>query len=155
DVVVHVISPAGKTFDDFDSPNGDNGPENVSFVGITPGVYRITVTPLNQEQSQSGKYEIKLVELRQATEQESARSKHVEVAKAKGIDLLNDVDELIPELHSPQTRIRSQMRAAELLWNVDEKRAAKYFNDAMNGVKELVATLATTETTTEEYGRDF
>lgn len=141
DLLIRVSSPAGKSLGDFDSPNGDSGAEDVSFVGITAGVYRITVTPLDQGQVDIGKYEIKLVELRQATEQEIARGKNLEIVKAKGIALLSEVQELIPEVHSPQTRIRAQLQAAQLLSDIDEKQASKYFNEAMNGVKEFLATV--------------
>src|SRR5689334_9698873 len=44
DVVIHVASPEAKNLGDFDSPNGDSGSEDVSFVAITPGIYRISVT---------------------------------------------------------------------------------------------------------------
>ena len=36
DVIVRVFSPDGKTLGEFDSPNGANGPENVSVVAVTP-----------------------------------------------------------------------------------------------------------------------
>src|SRR5215467_3134247 len=49
DVAVTVASPAGKSLGNFDSPNGDSGPENVSFVATVAGMYRIRVTPLNQD----------------------------------------------------------------------------------------------------------
>ena len=47
DAVVKVFSPAGKLIDDYDSPNGADGPEHVSFVGGSAGPYLITVSPLN------------------------------------------------------------------------------------------------------------
>src|SRR5438552_13062745 len=43
DVVVRVFSPAGKSLGEFDSPNGTEGPENVSVIAVTSGVYRIEV----------------------------------------------------------------------------------------------------------------
>lgn len=152
DLLVRVSSPAGKSLGDFDSPNGDEGNENVSFVGTTAGVYRITVTPLDQGQPDIGKYQIKLVELRQATDQEITRGKNLEIVKAKGIALLSEVEGLIPQIHSAQTRIRAQLQASQLLWETDEKRAAKYFNDAMNGVKEF---LAAVDVNSEDYTNDF
>src|ERR1044071_4998739 len=79
DVVVRVASPDGKSLGEFDSPNGDNGPENVSFVAVRAGTYRVGVTPLRQDGNmESGKIEIRIVELRQATEQELNTSKNVE-----------------------------------------------------------------------------
>jgi len=155
DVVINVSSPGGKSLGDFDTPNGDSGPENVSFVGITKGIYRVTVTPLNQGEAGPGKYQIKLTELRPATEQEISRSKNFAVVKAKGIALLNDVDEMIPEIHSPQTRIRAQLKAGQLLWATDDKRAAKYYSDAMSGLKEMIGTFANADIVNQDYGRDY
>ncbi|HEY2961801.1 MAG TPA: pre-peptidase C-terminal domain-containing protein, partial [Pyrinomonadaceae bacterium] len=152
DVVIRVSSPAGKSLGDFDSPNGDNGPEDISFVAITPGVYRIAVTPLDQGEPDSGKYQIKIIELRAATEQEIKNSKNLEVVKAKGIALLSEIEELIPEIHSPQTRIRAQLQSAQLLWESDEKRASKYLNDAITGVKEF---LATVDPGSQDYAKSY
>ena len=153
DVVVRVASPTGKSLGDFDSPNGDNGPENVSFVSAEAGVYRITVAPLSQvPENWKGKFEIKVVEIRQATDQEIKTKKNLEVVKTKGVALLTDVEGLIAELHSPPSRIRAQVQAAQMLWNIDEKRASKYLNDAVTSVKDFMATL---EPTDQEYSRDY
>lgn len=153
DVIVRVASPAGKSLGDYDSPNGNNGPENVSFVAATPGAYRVTVAPLSQESAiPTGQYLIKIIELRKATDEEIKNYKNLEVVKAKGIALLDEVDGLIPELHSPQTRIRVQMQAAQLLWEVDEKRATKYLTDAVNGVKEF---LSAVDPQSQEYVRSY
>jgi len=153
DVVVRVASPAGKSLGDFDSPNGDNGPENVSFVAAEAGAYRVTVAPLNQQANGgNGKFEIKVVEIRQATEQEIKSKKNLEIVKAKGVALLGDVEGLIAELHSPPSRIRAQVQAAQMLWSVDEKRASKFMNDAVAGVKEFMTTLDTTD---QEYSRAY
>jgi hypothetical protein len=144
DVVVRVFSTANKSLGEYDTPNGDNGPENVSFTATEAGTYRITVTPLNQDQPTavaSGRYQIKLVEMRPATEQELKTSKSREEVKAKGVALLGEIDGLIAEVRSPQTRIRAQLHAAQLLWDIDEKRASKYLNDALTGVKDYVAAL--------------
>jgi hypothetical protein len=151
DVVVQVTPPTGKSLSDFDSPNGTDGPENVSFVAITAGTYRIVVAPLNVQDQTTGKYEIKIVEKRQATEQEIKTSKNLEVVKAKGLALLSDVDAIIAEIRSPQTRIRAQLQVAQFLWQVDEKRAAKYLNDAANGVKEFLAV----DPVSNEYMRNY
>src|SRR6266542_6074396 len=48
DVIVRVFSPEGKSLGEFDSPNGNEGPENVSVISVTAGVYRIEVAPLGQ-----------------------------------------------------------------------------------------------------------
>lgn len=152
DLMVQVASPSGKSLGDFDSPNGTDGPENVSFVAATAGIYRVIVAPLNRQDTTSGMYEIKILELRQATEQEIKTSQSLEVVKAKGLALLSDVDGIITEIRTPQTRIRGQLQVAQFLWQVDEKRASKYLSDAANGVKEF---LATTDPTSNEYVRNY
>lgn len=48
DVVVRVFTPAGKSLGEFDSPNGTEGPENVSVLADAAGSYRIDVLPLDQ-----------------------------------------------------------------------------------------------------------
>ncbi len=71
DVIVRVFAPDGAALGEFDSPNGTEGPEPVSLVATVAGVYRFEVAPLGQkEDSAPGRYEIKIVELRKATDQE-------------------------------------------------------------------------------------
>lgn len=138
DVVVRVHQQ-NKKVAEYDSPNGADGPENVSFVSTSKAPYQIEVTPLSREPGPSGKFEIRLIELRPATEQEIKQSKAQEVLKARGLALLNEIEGVIAELRLPQTRIKSQMQAAGLLWESDEKRALKYVTDAVTGFKELVS----------------
>ena len=142
DVVVRVFSPGGKGLGEFDSPNGSEGPENLSVTASTRGVYRIEVAPLEQfENTPPGRYEIRIVELRHATEQELAASKNQEALKAKGFALLNEVAENLQQIHLPQTRVRDQLQAAQLFWNSDEKRAGKLVADAVQGVKEYLTNI--------------
>src|SRR6266850_3869589 len=47
DVVVRAFSPAGRQLGEFDTPNGTNGPEDVTVIAETSGVYRIEVAPLD------------------------------------------------------------------------------------------------------------
>ena len=148
DVIVKVASPAGKSLGQFDSPNGDDGPEHVSFVAVAPGAYHVAVSALDPSDPTSGRFEIKILELRQATEDEIKASKSQELAKAKGIALLGELDGLIGEIKSPVTRIKAQLQVAQLLWSSDEKRAAKYFSDATNGFKEYLASI---DASSEEY----
>jgi len=153
DVVVKVSTPAGKTIGEYDSPNGTDGPEHVSFVGVAAGSYRITVQPLEQgDTTSTGRYQIKLLELRQASEQEIKASKNQDVVKAKGIALLAEIEGTIPEIKSPFTRIRAQLKIAQLLWDSDEKRATKNLSDATTGVKEL---LASVDGSSAQYAHQF
>lgn len=152
DVIVKVSNPAGKAIGEYDSPNGADGPEHVSFVGIAAGSYRISVSPLDPNESSSGHYEIKLLELRAANEQEIKAGKNQEVVKAKGIELLAEIEEIIPQIKSPLTRIRAQLYIAQLLWESDEKRAAKYLSDAATGMKEF---LASVESSSPQYPQQY
>lgn len=142
DVVVSIHSPDGRRLTEQDSPNGSEGPENVLFVSAEKGPYRVTVSPLNQQGEVSeGRYEIKIVEMRPATEQEIKSSNNQADLKTRALALFNEIEALIPELKSPQARIRAQLQAAQMLWIPDEKRAVKYATDAINGVRDLHANL--------------
>ncbi|HET6977800.1 MAG TPA: PPC domain-containing protein [Pyrinomonadaceae bacterium] len=141
DVVVRLFSPEGKALGEFDSPNGNDGPEHVSFVAVMPGTYRIDVSPLDPANASSGRYQIKILEMRAATEQEIKASENLEDVKAKGIALLLELDDAIAQIKSPITRINAQILASQLLWEPEQKRASKYLTDAANGVKELIASV--------------
>ena len=151
DVLLIVANPEGKELSRHDTPNGAQGPEIVAFVAATAGTYRITVAPLNQDTPQ-GQYQIKIVELREANEQEIMSLKNRAGIKEKGVALLAEADGLMQEIRSPQMRIKSQLQAAQMLWESDEKRAAKYLNDAATGLKELVAAVDPLE---PEFMNDF
>lgn len=142
DVIVKVFSPAGKSLGEFDTPNGAEGPEHVSFVAVAAGNYRVIVAPLDPKGTTTGKFEIKMVELRKATDQELKTSKNLEATKAKGVALLADVEAMIPQIKSPQTRLKVQLQAAQLLWDIDQKRASSLFADAAATMKEYIASVA-------------
>jgi len=152
DVAVKVFSPSGKVLGDFDSPNGNDGPEHVSFVGSAAGSYLIAVSPFNPGDALTGQFEIKLLEMREANEQELKASKNQEVVKAKGIALLVEMEGLIAQIKSPLTRIKAQLQAAQLIWSTDEKRASKYFADATTTFKEYLASL---DPGSEKYPQQF
>lgn len=140
DVVVRAFSPAGKLLGEFDSPNGTEGPENVSILSDTAGAYRIEVSPLGQfDDVATGRYEIKIVELRAATDQELQAGKNGVVLKARGLALLAEVEEILPQIHLPDARVRNQLQAAQILWGNDDKLAGQLVNDAMEGVKEYLS----------------
>lgn len=132
DLIVRVFSPAGKSLGEFDSPNGTQGPENVAIVAVIRGSYQIVVAPLNPNKNDvSGRYFMKIIELRQATDQELKVGKTEEDRKAKGLALLNEIVDSIPEIRGPRTRIRVKLQSASLLWAIDEKRASKMLTEAI------------------------
>jgi len=152
DLYVKVYSPEGKALGDFDSPNGSDGPEPVSFVAATAGNYRIVVSPLDRVGTNSGHFQIKILELRAATEQEIKNSQGQQIIKAKGVALLLDLEETIAQIQSPITRIKAQVLAAQLLFDPEPKRASKYLTDAANGVKELIASIDANDS---DYSNQF
>ena len=152
DVIVRAFSPEGKSLGEFDSPNGDEGPENVSLISVAAGVYRIEVAPLRQmENVPPGRYEIKIVELRRATDQELQAGKNQEALKTRGLALLVEVANTFEQIRLPQTRVHAQLQAAQLLWPSDEKLATKLVGDAIEGVKEYVASVDTDQDYYQTY----
>jgi hypothetical protein len=151
DVVVRVFSPAGRRLSEVDTPNGTGGPEDVTVIAEAAGVYRIEVTPLDPTPP-PGRYEIKIVELRKATEEELQSGKNQEVLKGKGLALLSEATQILPQLHRPQTRAGFQIRAANLLWGSDEKLATKLMEQAIESVKEFIADIENSE---QEYYESF
>ena len=155
DVVVRVYPPNGKKPAEYDSPNGTEGPENLSFVTSVKSSYRIEVTPLSRDIVPAGEYEIRLIEERPATEQEIKDSQNVEALKARALALLGEVEGLIAELRLPQTRIKTQMQVAGMLWDTDEKRALKYVTDATTAFKELMSSVDVSGKSYKDYSRVY
>jgi hypothetical protein len=141
DILVKVFAPDKKNAREYDTPNGNDGPEYVSFVAVTAGAYRLSLASLDPWNESSGNYVIKILEMRPATDQEIKDSKNLETVKARGLVLLLDMEDSIQQIKSAQTRIKYQLQASQLLWESDEKRAAKYLADAITGLKEFLATI--------------
>jgi hypothetical protein len=152
DVIVRVFSPAGRRLGEFDSPNGDEGPENITVVAVDAGPYRVEVAPLGQSDNPApGRYEIKITELRKATEQELEAGKNQDQLKAKGRALIVEATQLFPQLHSPDTRAGLQMKAAQVLWEADQKSATKLFAQSADSVKEFIAGIEDSDDYFESY----
>ncbi|HSS20066.1 MAG TPA: hypothetical protein VLL54_08325 [Pyrinomonadaceae bacterium] len=146
DVIVRSFSPAGKLLAEIDSPNGTQGPENISIVANVAGVYKIEVSPLGQlVEVAPGRYELRVVELRQATDQELLSGKNQELLKARGLALVSDMVDALGQIRLPQTRVRAQLQAADMVWSSDEKLGARLAGDAVDGVKEFIGGLEASE----------
>ncbi len=72
DVVVAITGPDGQKLIEVDSPNGMVGPEPVLFVAEAPGNYQIEVRS-TQSSAVVGRYEVKIAELRVATDADRSR----------------------------------------------------------------------------------
>jgi hypothetical protein len=151
DVVVKLSSPTGKSLGVFDTSNGSQGPEHVSFVALTAGRYSVTVGPLTPENKPDGRYVIKLLEVRPATDQELKARKNLDVVKARGIALLTEIEGLVPQIKSPSTRIRAQVQASQILWDTDQKRAAKSLTNAIAELKEFIAAMDPAEPNYQQF----
>lgn len=153
DVIVRVFSPSGRKVGEFDSPNGDSGPENVTVVAMDAGNYRIEVAPLGQSYNPPpGKYEIKITEVRKATEEELRAGNQLEQLKPKGRALIAEAIDLFPQIHRPETRAGFQIKAGQILWEGDQKRATTLFEQAIESLKEFMAGI---ETSDREYNESF
>jgi hypothetical protein len=69
DVVLRIYAPDGKFYDRVDSPNGTSGEEPFRMVAPVAGRYRVEINPYF-EPMPGGKYFVKTVEIRKATETE-------------------------------------------------------------------------------------
>ena len=72
DVVVSLFDPTGKKLAEVDSPNGTQGPEPLSIIVEITGNYRLEVRSM-EKAAVAGRYEVKIEELRAATEKDKNR----------------------------------------------------------------------------------
>jgi CHAT domain-containing protein len=72
DLKVAVFTPDGKELISLDSLTAMIGPEPVSVVAETAGVYRLEVSPINKE-APKGRYEVQIDELGMATPEDNTR----------------------------------------------------------------------------------
>jgi len=138
DVVVRVFVPDGKLLREFDSPTGAKGVEDVQIVSEFAGTYRVEVGALANDAT-PGAYEIKLVELRKATEEELEARKNDGARKAKGLALLIETARNLDQFRLPETRVAMRIKAAQLLWPSNEKEASNLMAQAMETVSQVIA----------------
>ncbi len=85
DVVVTISAPDGHLVLKKKSPYGAQGPVNACIVARSAGTYEIAVTATDNN-ARSGRYQIRIAELRKATSRDESRSKAEEaVADAQGL----------------------------------------------------------------------
>lgn len=64
DLVITTYDPDGKKLDQFDSPNGKNGPELVSLKSDKKGKYSVEIHPFDQNEPK-GNYEVNVEKIKQ------------------------------------------------------------------------------------------
>lgn len=72
DIVVRLISPGGRTLQEFDSPNGTRGPEYILATTDSAGIYTLEVTPLGE--AGTGRYTLFLDRVEPAGTDVAARA---------------------------------------------------------------------------------
>jgi hypothetical protein len=140
DVVIRISSPDGKVIGSFDSPNGTSGPELVEVVTDSSGDHRIDIIPFSQpgRGPSAGRYELKVVELREATQKEFEQSKAQRGLFRKALGLLDMVVEQAPSLQNAENRSLVEAYTADLLWPYDQERSRQLFTEAVNSLNEEV-----------------
>src|SRR5215831_1216048 len=121
DVMIRVFLPNGNLLRAFDSPTGSEGTEYAEVVSESAGAYRIEIAAISEaDPSASGKYELKVVEWRKATDEELRFLKNESSRQAKGIALVVETSQSFDQFRLPETRVMMRIKAAELLWPSDE-----------------------------------
>ena len=96
DVVVQVAEPDGKQILEFDSESRLRGWEEASLVADAAGVYRLTVR-VKLQRAAAGSYEIRIEELRTATETDRAlHQAHKQYGESLKMRVAGKYDEAIP-----------------------------------------------------------
>ena len=62
-------------------------------------------------------------------------------AKARGVALVRELKVIAPQLKSPHNRIKSQLWAGNLIWDIDEKLGREFFSDAMTWFRQFLASI--------------
>jgi CHAT domain-containing protein/Tfp pilus assembly protein PilF len=87
DLVVELYDPDGKKLAEVDSPNGKQGPEELSILTEKAGAYQLKVRSL-EPTAPAGGYEAKIITLRDASQQDhdgsAARKKYREALELEG-----------------------------------------------------------------------
>ena len=109
EVAMKANAPDGKQVGEASSPGRTNGTEGMTLVARVPGLYQISVTAFEQA-GNSGRYEIRILDLRQATKAEMDAVGSQDAIKTKGIALLNETAETIQQIRLPETAYGKRYR---------------------------------------------
>jgi hypothetical protein len=146
DVIIRVFLPSGALLREFDSPTGSEGTDYAEVVSDTAGAYRIEIAPISDTMpAVSGKYILKLVESRKATDEELQFRANQSTRKVKGLALVVEASQSFDQFRLPETRVTMRIKAAQLLWPSDDEKARAQMALAIDTVKQSVAEHAADE----------
>jgi CHAT domain-containing protein/tetratricopeptide (TPR) repeat protein len=119
DVAVTVFDPVGKKVLSVDSPNGPQGPEQVSLLAGVPGTYRVDLRAV-ESKAAPGRYEARIDQLRTATEQDKSRMA-AQILFAEGVELV------APDTQESWKNSAAKFEEALSLWRAvgDKSREAE------------------------------
>jgi hypothetical protein len=148
DVVVRVFLPDGKLLREITELGDDVA--YVELVSEFSGAYRFEIASAAAANTPVIHYQLKIAELRKATDEELRAQKNESARKAKGLALLVETAQHLDQLRQPENRVEMQLEAAQLLWPSDEKQAQKIMAQAMETVKQVIAQDADEDTENDE-----
>jgi CHAT domain-containing protein/Tfp pilus assembly protein PilF len=144
DVVVVQFAPDGKKISEADSEHFTEGPETVSVITEAPGAYLIEVRS-PKKTAKPGRYEIKVEELRMATDEDKYRAageavfreaeqleKGTPEAKRKGIEKYHEALELYRRATDRNGEAQTLNNIGEVYESLGEtQKALEKYNEAL------------------------
>src|SRR5271157_335104 len=120
DVVVAMIGPDGQRLAELDSPNGAYGPEPISWIAESSGIYELEVRAFDGK-APAGKYDVQVVALRSPVQQDRSRF------EAQGLRV--KAQKLIAEKSEQSIRqaIDTYKRGAQLLSSVPDREQEQQY----------------------------
>jgi hypothetical protein len=138
-VVVRVFLPEGKLLREIaDLDEGDEA-AYVELVSESSGAYRFEVAAPADADAGAIHYQIKVADLRKATDEEIRAQRNESTRKAKGLALLIETAQRLDQFRLPENRVEKELEAAQLLWPSNEKQAQKLMAQAMETVKQVIS----------------
>jgi hypothetical protein len=138
-IVARVFLPDGKLLREITDLEESEGVACIELVSEFDGAYRFEIASNAEGNSAAIHYQIKIGELRKATDDEVRAEKNESTRKGKGLALLIETAQHLDQFRRPENRVEMQLEAAQLLWPSDEKQAQKLMAQAMETVKEVIA----------------
>lgn len=148
DIVVRVYLPDGKLLREITELGEEVG--YVELVGEFSGTYRFEIVSNAAANAAPTHYQLKVAELRKATEEELRAQKNENTRKAKGLALLVETAQHLDQYRRPENQVEMELEAAQLLWPSDEKQAQKLMAQAMETVKQVIARPADPESESDD-----